>query len=217
MKLNARVLLALPCLAALMSVAGVAHANTIVNGSVWIDQGPNPNPNVYTLWTLPATLPSGAPATTFTLPNTTGIMNFYSGNGNYTIAGFLGSNGNTVPTLSNPAAGADLLNNTVWDFAGTTYMTQGDMYSVTHDDGMYLWVNGMQVISSGAPTPADTSSFTWTGTSGAYSFNLLYAEENGAPAVIDTNIAQTPEPSSFVLLGSGLLGVAGFIRRRMGA
>jgi hypothetical protein len=82
---------------------------------------------------------------------------------------------------------------------------------------MFLYVNGMPVISAGAPTAASTSSFVWNSATGGYTFDLLYKEENGSPATLQTNIAETPEPSSFVLLGSGLLGVAGMIRRRMTA
>ena len=41
-------------------------------------------------------------------------------------------------------------------------------------------------------------------------------KEDEPPATLDIQtVAQTPEPSSFVLLGSGLLGFAGVIRRKL--
>jgi hypothetical protein len=50
---------------------------------------------------------------------------------------------------------------------------------------------------------------------------IEYTEINGAPAVLDAPFAavpaQTPEPSSIVLLGSGLLAAVGIVRRRITA
>jgi hypothetical protein len=52
-------------------------------------------------------------------------------------------------------------------------------------------------------------------TSGVYNFQLYYDETNGPPAVLTGNLGAAPEPSSFVLLRSGLIGAAGMLRRRM--
>jgi PEP-CTERM motif len=44
-----------------------------------------------------------------------------------------------------------------------------------------------------------------------------YSNERGAatPILIDFSVTPTPEPGNFILLGTGLLGVAGMLRRRI--
>jgi hypothetical protein len=48
-----------------------------------------------------------------------------------------------------------------------------------------------------------------------YNFDFIYGEVDGSPAVFQTTLAdQTPEPSSLMLLGTGLFSGAGMLMRR---
>ncbi|HUZ94630.1 MAG TPA: PEP-CTERM sorting domain-containing protein [Edaphobacter sp.] len=207
MKFKTRILFAIPCLAAFLAVTGVAHAYTFT-GSVWENATSWPN-------SLPASTSAlGTPSATFSVDG----INFNSnGSTDYTIGSFLTSGGNTVSNQSASFAGiaGDTLNNTIYEFTGYTNLVAGQTYSVTHDDGAILYIDGVAVINAGAPTSAEVSSFVASAT-GTFSVDLLYAEVNGAPAVLTSDLVATPEPSSIILLGSGLLGVAGLVRRRMG-
>lgn len=202
MNVKLRALLAMPCLAAVLAVGGVAHAVTI-SGSV------------YTTAPFPAPLsPLQSPPGTFLGSFTTDNINLFGAGGSaYTVGGFLASGGGTVSGLA-PAVASMSLNNTELTFTGTMFLTAGTTYTINHDDGVFLYLNGVQVVASPGPNMAIPSTFS-VGTSGAYSFDLLYAEVNNAPATlnIDTPFV-APEPSSFVLLGSGLVGFAGMVRRR---
>jgi hypothetical protein len=218
MKRSLRVISMTSCVAALLAIAPFTHADS-VSGNVW--EGATVFPN-----SLLPTPPAGTPTATFTLttPGPASDFNFTSGSDSnpvldptYSLSGFLTSGGDGLAYLTGSSHAGDSINNDVFEFTGTTTLIAGQTYTINHDDGMILFINGVKVIDSGSPTASIPSSFV-ASASGTVSFDLLYAEVNGAPATLSGSIGSTsatPEPSSIVLLGSGLLAAAGAIRRRM--
>jgi hypothetical protein len=198
-------------IAASMCFTEIARADSLTGAFYYQYLGP------YTtlgLGSTPSSAPSVPATETFTLTSSPSV-NLFS----FNLYDFLTVGGDTTTSLG--SAGTDNINNGVFVFTGYSYLAAGTQYDFTHDDGMILYLTGFglnnaEVINSPGATSADISTFT-VPTSGSYSFELIYAEVNGGPAVLtsdnfDSNIA--PEPSSLLLMGTGLLGLAFVLFRK---
>jgi hypothetical protein len=142
--------------------------------------------------------------------------------GTETFGSFLG---NDLPAsvagavYSNPGvlSSATSDNGSIWAFAGTGYFGPG--FSVTHDDGFSLYLDGgigsRTAVAGSGPGPTNaTTTLLPTVTPGVHDFVLVFAESNGAPAVLNANIQPVPEPRQIGLVLFGLLGIAVLVRRK---
>lgn len=228
-----RAVSALPCVALVLAVASSAHATTYaVSGQVWEGGSTSGVPSAGD--PLYSTTPSSVFTVTNTSPSSLFSFNSNNGAGDYTLSGFLTSGGDGLAYVTGSSHAGDSINNDVFLFQGTTSLADGT-YSFEHDDGMLLYLNGVLVVNEGGPTSAVTTTLC-VGTTGcdynigstggsSESFSLYYAEVFGPPAVLETNLpltgpvphTVTPEPSSLLLLGTGLLSAAGMLRRKLRA
>jgi hypothetical protein len=207
-------------LAAFVCLASTARADS-TNGTYW-----NCYLDVSSCTSLieapvAASAPTATPSATFTATSSSSgtVFSFdlpgKGYNGDSDLYKFLTAGGDTVTGVNGTTgAGTDNINNGVFEFTGYTTLVAGTQYEFTHDDGLILYLtdsNGIttKAINSPGATAADTSDFT-VSKSGTYYYEVLYAEVNGGPGVLTSDIVSnaTPEPSALLFMGTGLLGLA---------
>ncbi len=202
-------------IASLFSLAFIssgAHAN-IISGSLWHV------PEAQTLNATPANVPATTPDVTFDVNSP---INFF---GTSVSVGTWLNNGSAFNIVANTAGilASSMDNGTVGsilEFNGFVTVTNGQTFTVTHDDGLTLIIDGINLGFSSGPTAPITSTATYSGPSGNFAFQLVYAECCGGPAVLQvdlpfSNVPSTsvPEPGTILLFGIALAGMS-LVRHR---
>jgi len=152
-----------------------------------------------------ANVPSRTPDVTFDVNSP---LNFNSPD---SVQSFLSSGSafniveNTAGTLSSLMS--DGVTSTLISFSGIINVTNGQQFTVTHDDGLTLVIGDLNLGFSSGPTAPTTSIATYTGPTGEFPFQLVYSECCSGSAVLQIDLPFTspvPEPASSVLLLMGL-------------
>lgn len=174
--MTSRAILTVSCVTALVLTAfGTAQAIPIT-GKLW------EVPELVAQNAVPANIPGTAPDVTF---DVNAPLNFNATAA--TVAAWLASGG-AFNIVGSPAALSRLMDNsvsgTLVEFLGMVSVTNGQTFTVTHDDGLTLIIGGLNLGFDPGPTPPVTSVATYTGPTGNFPFQLVYGECCGGPAVL---------------------------------
>lgn len=198
-------------LCGLLACVSTVQAN-VITGKFWHV------PEAVAQNAIPANVPGTTPDVVFDLNSPINLTNA----GGSTVQDFLSSGGafniqeNTAGTLASQLD--DLVVGSLFEFTGFVTVTNGQVFSVTHDDGLTLIIGGLDLGFGPGPTGPVASNATYTGPTGTFAFQLVYTECCGGPAVLAVdlpfgNTPSVPEPFTLGLLGIGLAGL-GYGRSR---
>jgi len=214
------------CAVIVAALANTAHASYIIES--WLVPGtdaPWLGGTVANLTPIPTT---GLDATA-----TSGTVDFMNPAGSGSLMNFLLSDPTTsLTTCTTTTVGAVTYNcatgvmstgtdttqsattyGQILEVTGTALFSGGTTYSITHDDGVTVALDGTTVISSPGPQSGTVSTFTTT--TGVHSIEIVYGECCGNPADLITNLpASIPEPNTLTFMALGLAGVLAGLRRR---
>jgi PEP-CTERM motif len=210
-----KMLVAVFCSLAFVLCATNARAGSepvMLNGSVWCNDS-----NSAILSNVPAT----TPAVFFNFTTSGSGLDFDSLTSSYNLASWLEAGGVTGlggngGVLNEPISGGG--DSQVGEFfliTGTITIFNGESFTATQEGGLSMYINGVAFFSNPSPTtPLMTSKFTYSGpTTTDATLDIVYDACCGEPAVLQTNVAASPEPGTMVLLCTGLVGLGGAIRR----
>lgn len=192
----------------------MAHAQ--ISGTAWSVPASTAN-NVPTAGNVP-----GSGATEWATFDANSID--FSADNSYSLGGFL----NYAPgvasniTYMNGASASSNLTDVLFELTGAATFTNGQTFNVYHDDGVQLYVDGVNYLSAPNTTSPITTPYTYTGPTGTFDFDFIYANGPATQAEFQTNLVTsttvvgttpTPEPSAFLLLGTGAAGLFGLRRK----
>ena len=201
--------------------ASAATVNAQIQGEIW-SLAPLDDFDA-TAANLP---PSGTPGVTFTINNGPLTFTSYTNpnntgdpSANYTIGSFLASGGAFNITYGAGYNANSPIDQTIMLITGDVTVLNGQTFTVNHDDGLTLTIGGLAVVDVPGPTAPVVTTVTYTGPSGNLPFELIYAEVDGPPAVLQTDLPLASVPDggfTATMLGTALTALA-FIRRKFQA